>query len=315
MSSKPNFFIVGAPKCGTTAMSEYLRSHPGVFMSERKEPHFFSSDLGLNRRSLDQYLKLFMKASPQQTVVAEASTTYIYSAVALQQLKEFNPDAKLMVMLRRPSDLAYAIHGQCLLAGIEIETDFEKAWSLQGIRAAGKQLPPVCPSYKVLQYKWMASIGSQLQRILELFPRDRVHVTLMDDFVADPRREYLRLLSFLNLPDDGRTDFPRINEAKSHKWLWLGHFSRQMRRRMGKAFFFLQESTGFRGTGLIRLINYYNLEKRSRPPLSPEFRNYLDEVFDDEVKLLEVLLERDLNDWLSNCSDSNCSDHVSNVCY
>lgn len=281
-------------------MSEYLRTHPNVFMSERKEPNFFSSDLGLNRRSLEQYLELFAAASPQQTVVAEASTTYIYSQVALGNIKQFDPDAKLMVMLRRPTDLVYAIHGQCLLAAIETETDFEKAWALQAERAAGINLPPACPSYRVLQYKWMASIGSQVERLFKIFPRTRVHIALLDDMAADPRREYLRVLSFLGLPDDGRTDFPRINEARAYKLPWLGQIPRLLRRRFGKLFFLLRQNTRFQGTGLLALLDSFNTKTRPRPPLSPEFRHYLDEVFDSEVKLLEELLGRDLRAWRSD---------------
>lgn len=278
-------------------MSEYLRTHPNVFMSMPKEPNFFSSELGLNRRSMEQYVNLFARSNAKHTVIAEASTTYMYSQFALEKIRQFNPDAKLLVMLRRPSDLVYAVHGQCVLASLETETDFETAWALQTTRAEGKNLPPGCPSYKVLQYKWIASIGSQVESLFQIFPRMQVHIILLDDLAADPRSEYLRLLSFLGLPDDGRTDFPRINEAKSHKWLWLGQVSRQLRRRLNKPYFMLRQKTRFHGTGLLRMIDYVNTETRSRAPLSPEFRRYLDEVYCDEVKLLEELLGRDLRAW------------------
>jgi hypothetical protein len=291
MKYKPNFFIVGAPKCGTTAMSEYLRSHPNVFMSVPKEPNYFSSELGINRRSIDHYLNLFSDAGPRHTVIAEASTTYIFSQSALERIRHFNPDAKLMVMLRQPSDLVYAFHGQCV-------------WALQTVRAAGNSLPPLCPSSQLLQYKWIASIGSQVERLFEIFPRAQVHTALLDDLALDPRREYLRLLSFLDLPDDGRVDFPRVNEAKSHKWLWLGQMPRLLRRRFNSLYFMLRQKTNFRGTGLIRMIDYFNTEARPRPPLSPEFKRYLDEVFYDEVRLLEELLERDLSAWRTVYPDS-----------
>lgn len=300
MMHKPNFFIIGAPKCGTTAMSEYLRSHPNVFMSAQKEPNFFSSDVEPSSKTFAEYLDLFKDASVEERIVSEASTTYVYSDMALPRIKEFNPDAKLMVMLRKPTDLAYAAYGQALLRGVETETDFERAWALQEVRASGENLPPTCPSYKLLQYKWVASLGSQLRRLFKVFPKEQVHVTLMDDFNADPRHEYLRVLSFLDLPDDGRTEFPRVNEAKSHKWLWLGHMSRQLRRRLHRPYLLIRQKTNFQGTGLLKMINRFNTEKRPRAPLNPEFANYLDELFDEEVKLLEELLERDLNNWRDN---------------
>lgn len=300
MRRKPNFFIVGAPKCGTTAMSEYLRSHPNIFMAEQKEPNFFSLDVEPSSKSFDEYMALFSAAADQEKVISEASTTYIFSDVALPQIKEFNPHAKLMMMLRKPSELAHSAHGHMLLRGVETETDFEKAWALQESRASGEKLPPGCPSFKLLQYKWIASLGSQLERLFKLFPREQIHITLMDDFSADPRREYLRVLSFLEIPDDGRTEFPRVNEAKSHKWLWLGQMSRQLRRRLHKPYLSLRRKINFQGTGLLSMINRFNTEKQSRAPLNPEFRSYLDELFNDEVELLEDLLERDLHNWRSD---------------
>ncbi|HEX2249085.1 MAG TPA: sulfotransferase domain-containing protein, partial [Gemmatimonadales bacterium] len=66
-AKKPNFFIVGAPKCGTTALYEYLRLHPHVFMPELKEPHFFAKDLGTYPRikTLEVYTQLFSGATDQ----------------------------------------------------------------------------------------------------------------------------------------------------------------------------------------------------------------------------------------------------------
>jgi hypothetical protein len=84
---RPNFFIVGAPKCGTTSLSEYLRSHPNVFMSSPKEPHFFATDLyPRNPEGIDSvaaYLQLFTDARDQHQVVGEASASYMFSDAAI----------------------------------------------------------------------------------------------------------------------------------------------------------------------------------------------------------------------------------------
>ncbi len=301
MVRKPNFFIIGAPKCGTTAMSEYLRTHPNVFMSEPKEPSFFSEDVGRSSyRSSDEYLGLFARARPCQSVVAEASTRYIHSKLALPKIKLFEPQAKLMVMLRRPSDLVYAFHSELLRQGIESEQDFEKAWALQDIRASGKALPPARKNAHSLQYKWIGSLGSQMRILFRTFPRDQIHIITFDDFIANPGGEYRNLLSFLELPDDGRKEFPRINENIQYKWLWLGQFPKRLRGYVTRPLATLRRKTGFRGTGLIKTIDRFNAEASSRLPLRPEFRQYLDEVFSDEVKLLEELLGRDLSIWRGN---------------
>ena len=62
--TRPNFFIVGAPKCGTTALSEYLREHPNAFLCQPKEPHYFATDFPTHRyvTKEEAYLKLFREA-------------------------------------------------------------------------------------------------------------------------------------------------------------------------------------------------------------------------------------------------------------
>lgn len=299
MLRKPNFFIIGAPKCGTTAMSEYLRSHPSVFMSNPKEPCFFSKEfVPSNYRTVNEYLGLFAHARPEQLIIAEASTNYMHSKGALEKIKDFQPDARLMVMLRNPADLVYAYHGQMVKQGYEPEPDFEKAWELQPSRATGKALSTENKQGHVLrQYKRIGSLGSQVEDVFKVFPKNRVHITFFEDFVADPKCEYHRLLSFLELPDDGRQAFPRINESTHHGSLWLGQSSRRLRRRVAKPLSELHRKTGFQGTGLLKMLDHLNVETRPRPPLRPAFRQHLDEVFSDEVGLLEKLLGRDLSAW------------------
>src|SRR5690606_30582215 len=84
--TRPNLFIVGAPKCGTTAWVEYLSSHPEIFFCDPKEPHFFNTDIPNFRwvRSLDEYLKLFVRAGSKK-VVGEASILYLYSQEAAER--------------------------------------------------------------------------------------------------------------------------------------------------------------------------------------------------------------------------------------
>src|SRR4051812_22016289 len=100
---KPDFFIAGAPKSGTTALFEYLSRHPSVFMPDIKEPNFFSSDLHTKgqRFRADEYLALFEAARSDQ-LTGEASAIYLYSAVAVARLMQHNPRARVVVILRNP---------------------------------------------------------------------------------------------------------------------------------------------------------------------------------------------------------------------
>lgn len=78
---RPDFYVIGAPKCGTTSLYHVLRQHPDVFMSRRKEPHFFTDPDHLpssyDRMGVEAYLELFSNA-PSDAVAGEASVTYLF---------------------------------------------------------------------------------------------------------------------------------------------------------------------------------------------------------------------------------------------
>ena len=301
MASKPNFFIVGAPKCGTTSLYEYLRSHPQVFMPELKEPHFFSHDLITHHfvHSLDEYLQLFSKATPQQLRVGEASASYLLSSAAIREIREFNPDAKIIAMFRNPVDMVYSFHSQLLYWSEETENDFEVAWRLQERRRMGLDVPRTCQEPFWLQYRDIGQFGTQTQRLLSVFPPEQVKLILFDDLATSPQRIYDEVIDFFGISHDHRSEFPRANENKRARLTWLRDFYRkpppillQTYRR------FKHTAAGKRLTDIKEWLIDVNTVRERRPPLSPEFRAELMETFREEVALLSRLLNRDLSHWV-----------------
>src|SRR5215469_5765625 len=112
-SGKPDFFIVGAPRCGTTAMFRYLSRHPEIYFSDRKEMHVFGSDLRFGpqfyRRSMDNYLAEFV-ARNGELRAGEASVWYLFSRTAAAEIKTFNPDASIVIMLREPAQMLHSLY-------------------------------------------------------------------------------------------------------------------------------------------------------------------------------------------------------------
>lgn len=179
---KPDHFIVGGPKCGTTALSEYLRTHPSIFMSTPKEPHFFATDLpGYQKsRTLEQYFALFENDKHQKSRYGEVSVYYLYSKVAIGNLFNFNRDARLIVMLRRPTQLIYSLHSQLLYSRNENIYDFKQAWDAQPHRRKGQLIPYSCTDPKVLQYKSVGMLSQQLKRLLSSsFQRSQIHIIFL----------------------------------------------------------------------------------------------------------------------------------------
>lgn len=292
---RPNFFIIGAPKCGTTSLAAWLSAHPQVYMSPAKEPHFFSTDLDPPRRrgvpSLEAYEALFRGAGEQHLAVGEASTGYLYSAVAVGNILRYVDAPRFVVMLRNPVEMAPALHEEQVYQGNEHVQDFRDAWDLQAERAQGRAVTRWCRNPALLLYGEWCRLGTQLERLYRQVPRERVLVLLLDDVRQDPRREYLRVLRFLGVPDDGREAFPVLNRAKRLRSVPV--------KRAVLAAGALKRALGIPGgLGLLTAVDRLNRAERPRPPLDRAMRAKLVEYFAGEVRKLEQLLGRDLAGWL-----------------
>lgn len=301
---RPNFFIVGAPKCGTTALSVYLGQHPEIFMTVPKEPFFFATDLsGIRKVTTEtEYLKLFSTDSNTTPCIGEASTLYLYSSEAIANIFGSNSDSRIVVMLRNPVDLVRSYHSQLVYGLFEDVVEFPRAWELQEERRRGESIPQLCPEPLVLQYGEVGRLGSQLERLLSVFPRDQVHLIVFEDFVNDPAAVYRGTLEFLGARDDGRTRFPRVNEnkvfrfrslakAKSHIFKYHPWFERLLRR--GLTFARMEGAAH-------RLVS----KKVAHRRLSVEMRDTLVRHFESEIFLLGQLLDRDLSHWTHHDADN-----------
>lgn len=294
----PDFFIIGAPKCGTNALYTYLGEHPHVFMPELKEPQYFCRDFqGLAQvNSQDDYAQLF-EVAPARAVLGEASVWYLYSEVAVAAIGAANPAAKLIAILRNPIEAAYSLHTQFLRSLKENEADFEAAWNLQEPRRHGRRLPRYCPEPRCLQYRAVCSFGLQVQRLLEWIPPGRLKILIFEEFFADVRRGYASLLEFLDLEPDERKEFGVANQNRAAR-------SRTVTRMLGAAMAVLPgDMMVYRrrlkalGIRPLRLLSRYNTVPASRPPLRPELRRALAREFTDDVRRLESVLGRSLACW------------------
>jgi hypothetical protein len=297
MTPRPDFFIAGAPKCGTTALFEYLSRHPRVFMPAIKEPKFFCPEFKLagGVYGRDEYVALFASA-PAQLVTGEASTLYLYSTTALSRVLAYNPAAKIIVLLRHPVAAAQSLHAARRSHGHENVADFERAWRLQGARQAGEHLPVGWPNPATLQYAAIYSYAAQVRRMFEYVPEGQRHVIIYEEFFADPRRHYAAVLKFLNLDPDRNAVFPVVNPAIGPRWHWV-------ERAMVARPRWLKSVTGparsaLRAAGISSAwIRGMNSVPRQHPALRPAFRAELDAYFAGDIAKLEALLGRPL--WRS----------------
>jgi hypothetical protein len=296
---KPNFFIVGAPKCGTTAISEYLREHRAIFMSQPKEPHFFAEDFVALRiiKSLDGYESLFQNATSEHLAVGEASVSYLYSSVAIRNIHQFNRDAKIIAMLRNPVDLVYSLHSQLVYTCHEDEKDFQKAWKLQAERRNGNRVPKHFHKAVYLQYAQVGRLGVQVERLLTIFPLEQVKLILLDDFIANPQAVYEDIISFLEVPSDGRSIFPRINENKRPRMSWLNNLTQAPPEVVRYTANVFKKFPGMKSLNVRKKIQRLNAKREPRPPLPLAVRAELIDNFREDIDKLSRIVDRDLSDW------------------
>ncbi len=302
---KPNFFIVGAPKCGTTALSEYLRTHPQIFFSTPKEPSYFSTDLGTDSRNpvfyteRDYLEKCFKGSTSQHLAIGEGTAVHLYSQVAVKNIIKFNPVAKIIVMLRNPIDLVYSWHSHLLSVFREDIVDFEEAWNKQLVRKEGRNLPKICHEPKMLFYREIALLGQQLERLYQSVPREQVLVIWFDDFISQTPQVYNQVLQFLGVSPDGRQEFPRVNENRVIRLPWL-KFSMEnlLASWLGKAVISAKKQLGIKTLGIGPLIAVFHTKIQPRPPLDPSMRKVLIEEFREDIEKLSGLLGKDLSHWV-----------------
>ena len=210
------FAVVGAPKAGTTSLAAYLADHPHVFMTDPKEPYFFGSDLAPLRRrggidDLEDYRRLFRRFDQTRHLAAgEASTHYLSSPDALQQLLEMRPGARLIVLVRDPVEMAWSFFHQQRRHQLEPRTDFAAAWR-DSVRGVPVEVPTLVP--RLLRYDQVVKLGQQLEQLSRVCPREQLFVTSLDQLAGDPRGTYRAVLAFIGVPDDGRESFDVENAA------------------------------------------------------------------------------------------------------
>ncbi len=298
MSFCPDFFIVGAPKCGTTALYTYLQAQPSVFLAP-KELYFFGQDFTFRqaRMEADYYASLYREAKSEQ-LSGDASVWYLYSQTAAKEIHSVNPKAKIIIMLRSPKDLLYSLHSQQLYAGNENIQDFEAALAAEEERKAGKNIPPNigCP-YEGLHYSQVPLFSEQIKRYQTVFPPEQMKIIVYDDFKANTAKVFQEVVSFLGIRADKAIDFARVNPNKRIRFAWLRDVLKQRSPLLIKMAKVLLPSKKLRSFVLDKLWSV-NTTYEERRPMRKETRERLNEQFKEEVSELSALLERDLMHWI-----------------
>ncbi len=299
----PNLFVIGAPKAGTTSLVSYLSTHPNVLLSNPKEPNYWTKELpneGEEERTWNGYIRLYARATARHCIRIDGSTSYCWSRTAVPEIVRTFPASRFVFMIRNPVSLAPSLHSEEVLDGNEDIYEFDDAWKLQGEREEGRCIPPTSPCWQKVCYRIIASLGSHLKWLRAIIPPDQLHNILFDDFVRDPRSEYLRVLQFLRL---GKVE-PRsyaVHNPGRHPV--APGFTRAI-LRPPEAF----RPAALAARTILHRLGVKGLRSRAIRGLafrgtisspSEQTKSEMREYFEPEIKLLEKLLSREFNEWRS----------------
>jgi hypothetical protein len=315
MVKLPNFFVVGAPKAGTTALWNYLDQHPEVFMCPLKEPSYFASELrpenftdemrtridremaALHRYlqgdtrtkcfgglvlNWEDYLSLYRNACDERAI-GEATASYLWSATAARNIAARIPHARIIINLRNPADRAYSQYLQMLTVGV-IRGSFRELIDAS-LNCRDQRLSVAWPLLEYGRY------FAQIERYVREFPRSQIHISYYEDLQRSPQGLMAELFAFLGVDQDFVPDMsqrhhepviPRLNALayflkKSGAWPYL--------RRLAPA------PLGPRLRSLM-------VRPRGSLEMAAADRAFLTDYYRDDVKKLATLLDRDLTAWL-----------------
>ena len=291
----PNFLILGAQKSGTTSLYYYLGQHPEVYMSPVKEPHFFDhggerqSYAGPSRipgpavRSLEEYEGLFDGVRGEKAV-GEASPTYLYLPGASERIKSHVPEAKLVAILRDPTERAYSAYQHAVRNGREPLQSFAAALAEEEERVREGWHP-------IYHYRSRGFYHAQLSRYVELFGREQLRVYLHEDLRSDPFGMIRDIFRFLGVDETFTPDTStRYNLSGVPRSRAVG----ALVKRLGGLTPVVKRVVPFKARQRIKRGVFVKA-----PPLEPAVRRGLVEAYREDVLRLGDLLGRNLSAWLS----------------
>lgn len=298
----PNFIILGSPKCGTTSLYNYLAQHPEIYMSQVKEPgfftlegreipesHWFETRGAYSFTTLTEYSKLFAEVS-SEIAIGETSSAYFASIKATQRIRHYIPDAKLVAVLRNPADRLYSHFNFMVMLGresqdIHITVADQLALNLQNAESSGDHHNHY---YLVhgLYYK-------HLRRFYKYFLKEKIKVYLFEELRYETKKLLGDLFKFLEVDENFQVDHSThhnpsgVFRSQSFDWIIRNNPFRPL----------IEKSLKLELRDTIKSkLNLMNL--KPAPPMPPDIRAILIDYYREDILKLQDMVDRDLSDWL-----------------
>ena len=289
----PHFLIVGAPKCGTTALHNYLSQHPAINMSP-KEIHYFGKDLDYKvcRPSLKEYQSHFKETG----INGDGSVWYFYSNSIYKELKDLGIFPKIIVLLRNPVEVVYSLHSQNIMDANENISDFETALALEESRKKGNNLPPNVDPPRTVYYKNTADFYPRMQLLQENIPSENIFVGLQEDLKMETKLFLKKIELFLGLNHFEHFHFEPINVnhvVKNKSVHQLIKKPSSFKKSLFRTFIPFKNVRSW----LVHEVYNSNLEKTKRTDLTEKTKAELKSYFQSNTEKLNKIILPDISHW------------------
>jgi len=290
----PHFLIVGAPKCGTTSLHYYISQHPDVNISP-KEIHFFGNDLQYKteRPSLTEYQSHFKSTG----LNGDASVWYLYSDSIFEELQSKGIKPKIIILLRKPVEVAYSLHSQNIVDANEDVLSFEKALALEDDRIKGVNLPKNVDPPRTVLYQDTANFFPRVKKFQDELGKENVWVGLQENLKSNPALFLKELEAFLGLTNFKTYDFTRQNENKSVKSKKINQLIKKAGKSQIALFRFIIPFKHIRKK-IVDQVYFGNLEVTNRTELSKSTKQDLEQQFNTGIIKLNEIIDPDISHWI-----------------
>ena len=286
---KVDFFIVGAPKSGTTSLYHYLNEHPEISMSSQKEPDYFSdADIqnegmyyGKNRIDTSKKYHSLFDDNSESKLKGEASVSYLFYKNVPQKIKSYNPEAKIIIMLRDPIDRAFSHYLMDYRLGLVSDT-FEDIIDQKSVHKNAKLF------YQ--QYIELSEYANQVKRYLNVFDGKEILFIEYEDLKMDVLGIVKKTYLFLGVNQGYEPD---VNKKHNTYTMPKNSIIRFM-----YSFVILRNILSFFfPKNLVDRFRAALFKNNKKPVLLYETRNRLRKLFTNDVNSLGEMLNKDFSRW------------------
>ena len=299
----PDFFLIGAPKAGTSALHAALRQHPGLYLSPVKEPKYYlcgdsppptykgPGDAHSNQEWIwqrERYLDLF-KDAPAGALTGESTPFYLYNRDARRRIAVDRPDAKLIAVLRDPVDRAYSNWMHLWMDGLEPRADIVEAVRREQRRIDAGWAP-------FWHYQGLGMYGRQIADLLDHFPREQLLLLRYRDMVDSPTATLDHVFDFLGVPPAEIREIPRDN---TRPFVHDGPRAKAIGPviRIGATLGQFLPPRVWRSASKPLVGSLHRGGRPERPKLTPAQRDALLEPHLPDIELLEKVTGESYADW------------------